>query len=79
MLCLSGAVCYALCPGYITSKNDGDLHYISAMQLAELYGVNIRKCIVVDFDRPETYMGRDLSKYIKLRPKYYGNYNLPNA
>jgi len=27
------------CPGWVTSKTDGQRHYISAAKLAELYGV----------------------------------------
>jgi hypothetical protein len=34
-------------PGWIKSKNDGQMHNITAPKLAKLYGVNIHKCIVV--------------------------------
>ena len=37
---------YVLCPGWITSRNDGDWHYISAAKLARYYGVNLRDCLI---------------------------------
>lgn len=66
---------YAICPGKIMSRYDKQVHYISAGQLARLYGVDIRKCVVIDRSRPESFLGRDLSKYTMLSPRYNGNYN----
>ncbi len=68
---------YALIPGFVTSKNGKQMHYINAEQLARLYKVNYKKCIVIDFNNPKTYLGRDSSKYIKLSPRVDGNYTLP--
>lgn len=56
---------YLLCPGEIRSKNDGDLHYISARRLIELYGVDPRECTTDD---------RGLEGLIPLRPRYQGDY-----
>lgn len=67
---------YALCPGYITTKS-GDIVYISARNLASLYGVIYRNCVIIDFTDEMTYLGRDLKKYILLNPKSNGNYKLP--
>ena len=30
---------YILFPGHVTSKSDGELHYITAQQLTQLYSV----------------------------------------
>lgn len=37
---------YVLHPGYIRSRSDGDIHYIGAGQLANLYGVPLSECII---------------------------------
>lgn len=68
---------YALCPGFIISRYDKQKHYIGAEHLARLYGVNYHQCVIIDRQRPETYLGRNLSKYIMLRPHYNSNYHLP--
>lgn len=47
---------YVLHPGYVTSKNDGDQHFIGGPRLAQLYGVDIRQCVFGDM--PE-YRERD--------------------
>ena len=65
---------YVLHPGYVISKNDGDRHYISARQLAELYNVNPAECIVVTNDEPFMHCGND---YTHLKPRYDGNYKEP--
>jgi len=70
---------YVLFPGFIISKYDGDSHYITARQLAELYGVDIRKCLIIYRDRPESHRGYHKSDDdIELYPDYHGNYNLPD-
>lgn len=56
---------YVLCPGTVTSRHDGQEHYISARQLARLYGVRSALCVVLlpddveqnvlrGYDNPET-------------------------
>ncbi len=37
---------YVLHPGNITRNSDGQSHYVSAANLADLYGVAMRDCIV---------------------------------
>lgn len=64
----------AIHPGEIMSKNDGQIHKIGARQLAELYGVDLRDCIVWEQDRPESYLGRNPDDYYHLYPRYYGDY-----
>lgn len=61
---------YLLCPGYITSWNDGDVHYITEEQLIRLYGVNRNDCV----------SSKDLkgsTSLIALRPRPSGIYRIP--
>lgn len=68
---------YLLCPGYVISQTDGELHFVGERQLAELYGVPMSQCVV----RPERAFGRfgwrPPAGAIELRPRYDGNYTLP--
>lgn len=68
-------ICYG---GYVTSKNDGDFHYVSANKLAILYRINPRECIMVDYSTDENWyrlFSKDfLDSLIPLYPKYDGNY-----
>lgn len=36
---------YVLCPGPVTSRNDGQRHYVGAEALRRLYGVAARDCV----------------------------------
>lgn len=65
---------YALHPGWIVSMNDSDMHFISAAQLAGLYGIHHRDYIIWDPERPETFMGRTYNEYIHLGVRSDGNY-----
>ena len=56
--------------GFVTSSNDGDDHYLSAPQLAKLYGVSQY------YTKPST-LGVDYT-WFKLVPQYDGNYSLPD-
>ena len=66
---------YAIHPGYVVSKFDGDEHYITFSQLVILYGLDHRECINWN-EREEITRKRD--DYIHLYPKYDGNYKLSN-
>jgi len=68
-------------PGHVVSRTDGDLHFIPAGRLAELYGVRLRDCIVVDKHDPQNhqhgYKNRDGD--IHLYPRRDGDYRrVPN-
>jgi hypothetical protein len=72
---------YALYPGPVTSRADGQVHHVSAAELYALYRVNPRDCLVVtqaDLCRPDR---RDLcaraAVLVALRPRRDGNYSLP--
>lgn len=63
---------YILHPGFIKSKYDGEIHYISCGQLALLYRIDIKECIL---DMGENSLrGLNLENYIHLYPKYNGEY-----
>lgn len=73
---------YVLCPGYITSKTDGQRHYITAPQLMKLYGVRPKECVVhipqdwwerSDYERA----AKSHEGLIWLAPRYDGDYTLP--
>ncbi len=67
---------YLVYPGWVTSKNDGDMHYISYAVLCTLYGVNRERCLDAS---PTSFMtkgyDRDyLDSLIKLTPRVDGDY-----
>jgi hypothetical protein len=61
---------YALHPGPIMSRTDGQEHHISARALARLHRVPFEECIVWK----EGYCWHD---YAHLYPRYDGNYKPP--
>lgn len=64
---------FVLHVGTVYSPNDGDRHKINGPTLAQLYGVRLSECIVIDEDRPETALGiGDLSRYLHLYPSTQG-------
>lgn len=81
------AVKYALHPGPVISKRDGDRHFIDAHTLARLYRVAPSECVVVPW---EAQRGREREheilleriermNLIHLLPSYQGNYTLPES
>jgi len=70
---------YLVIGGNVTSKHDGDRHYISPQKLCQLYGLNPNAqnvYLVRDEDNP-FFKGYLLEEFVVLRPRYDGNYNLP--
>ena len=65
---------YAIHPGYIISQYDGDRHYVPFTDLAGLYGLDPKDCILWDINRVETYAGRRPEDYIHLYPRADGRY-----
>lgn len=79
---------YLLCPGPVRSRVDNDWHYISARQLAFLYGVPMPECVTLPEPGRERYPSERLhliqrcgpgGDLIYLRPRYDGNYSLPGG
>lgn len=59
---------YVLCPGYVVSGFDNKEHYISEIELADLYGVRLQDCIL------ETSEVITDASVIYLRPRANGDY-----
>jgi hypothetical protein len=74
---------YAIYPGSVGSRSDGDVHHITAGQLRALYRVRQDECIVVypheSFDPSKREKLERASNLIPLTPRYDGNYTLPTA
>ena len=64
---------YLLMPGYINSQHDNDEHYISPVQLKNLYNVPMSECIIHNPARGSA----GLEDLIVLKPQFDGNYTLP--
>lgn len=63
---------YIIYPGYITSINDNEQHYISAYQLTKLYNIKEYECIIIENKNDK--IGIIESDYIQLFPLRNGNY-----
>lgn len=75
---------YVLMPGYVTSRTDGQRHFINAQRLCNLYGVRMAECVVY----PIGYTSEDDIRRrnwrhppgaIELYPRFDGRYTLPAA
>ena len=68
---------YVLHPGCVTSRHDGQRHYVSARRLAALYGVDMRVCVTAG-----SFIGATPNSLwdamTHLHPRSDGNYTLPN-
>ncbi len=66
---------FAIHPGYVVSKNDGDIHYINAWELARLYRLKNDEYIIWDARAEKVF---DRHELIHLYPNYNGRYGRPN-
>lgn len=64
---------FAVYPGNIESRNDGDIHFIGFRKLCQLYSINPKECL--DMSHRDNH-GRDISGLQRLGPSYAGDYNL---
>ena len=72
-----GDIIYVLHPGEISSKTDGDIHHITAPELARLYGIDYKKCRVIYDSDPEKNRGyTNNPEHVHLWPTYSGDYTL---
>jgi hypothetical protein len=67
---------YILNPGWVTSKNDGQQHFITAGYLVRLYKVNPDECF---YPTQMANWKAIFPNAIVLGPKHSGNYSLPTA
>lgn len=66
---------YIIHPGFITSKTDGDFHYVGYQQLVTLYKVDPRDCGL--YSPVNFYPADSMYEYIvHLYPRWDGNYSL---
>jgi hypothetical protein len=67
---------FTIVGGYVTSKNDGDRHYVSARKLASLYGLDPREHTLIDPDRTTAhgYANRDTPDNRILTVRFNGDY-----
>lgn len=68
---------YLLLGGWITSRYDGDDHYIPAKQLAKLYSVDPAECVMINQPiryEHEEFIRLNKDNYTILRPRSDGNY-----
>ena len=77
---------YLLCPGLVRSRIDGDVHHVTATQLAQLYGVPLSDCVVLPAQSPAHHRERmalmervRLGELIGLTPRFNGDYQLPDT
>lgn len=66
-----------LFPGLVRNKFDGQTHHVGARQLAELYGLHLSWCVVVETNAQIKGYGDGLDGDIKLYPRIDGKYK-PN-
>lgn len=69
-----GGIKWILRPGFVASLCDGDIHYISARQLANLYQVSMAECAIVPGDQ---LLPEHLKDLPQLDPRYRGDYLFP--
>ena len=65
---------YAIYPGWIISRTDGERHFIGYAELIRLYMLSARDCF--NAQRPEAMKGRDSSQIKEIFPRYDGHYPL---
>ena len=74
---------YALYPGPVRSRVDGDRHFVSALALARLYAVALADCVVIqdaDYRCPSRRSAvAHAASLIPLYPRADGRYELPPA
>lgn len=65
---------YVLHGGYVISRYDGQRHYVGPVQLARLYGLNLRDCALIRSEMPGSQYPPDA---VHLYPRNDGDYRLP--
>ncbi len=73
---------YAVHPGFVTSRTDGDEHYMGALELVRLYQLKQGEYVVVNRDKwgELTIASRALNTegMHNLYPRYDGHYGRPD-
>lgn len=66
---------YLVMAGYVISKEDGDQHYIGAVDLMKLYGVEHSECVIANPKQLKSHLDKLKEELIVLRPLYQGEYD----
>ncbi len=69
---------YALYPSNVISQHVGEMHYVGAHELCKLYGVDPNECVIAPLSK-RGYDSEFIASLIPLRPRYDGNYSLPQS
>jgi hypothetical protein len=65
---------FVLLGNTMRSRSDGDIHYVSAARLLDLYGLNPAECILIEY-RDLERKARGLAEGLTwLGPRYNGDY-----
>lgn len=68
---------YLVIPGNVTSRSDGDIHFISARELMRLHGVSRNECIVLEDSESLRGFTQDFRNSLQvLAPRSDGKYEL---
>jgi hypothetical protein len=70
---------YLILPGKVFSKEDGQLHHVSAEELMRLYSVAPEECVVLRNEGVHGRVGLDnefLDSLLWLAPRYDGDYHI---
>ncbi len=65
---------YIINPGYMISKSDGNMHYITAGMLMNLYQVKESECIIVRSEKDLYKLKGFNNTLINLYPRFDGKY-----
>ena len=68
---------YVVYPDFVRSRHDGEMHFIDARQLMDLYGVRPDECVVDDLRGPGPRV-TVAANLIPLGPREDGDYRLPS-
>ena len=69
---------YAVHPGPVRSKEDGDWHFVGFLRLCQLYQVNPNECLdVSNHIQLRGWSAETLAGLIQLRPSRNGHYGRP--
>ena len=75
---------YVICPGHVISQHDGQIHYIGARRLIQLYRVDPAECEIYEPAPwwPQSYYRMAEERHdgmVCLRPRADGDYSIPNT
>lgn len=68
---------YVICPGTVTSRTDGQEHFVDERSLISLYGVHPALCVVYPRTEAQERGWRMPPHAMYLEPQYSGDYSLP--